>query len=899
MILSGTFKTINDDNSYTVTIGDSGTSVTITDPIEYNYANPPSTGMMFGPDPVEISCDRQDLTKRIIISQATIKLMSDSNLTSYLFAANNRSIPVTITRVQSNETAFFGYVDPLQFDQGYASPWEEIQISATDPLGALQDLTIGDLNGYNAAQERTPWEILTACLNTAGVSSITRNMNDIVYNAMTGTHLQMSVFFGSADGVDEDSYMTLYETLEEICKYFNLYISYYGGEAHVISTVNFSPTPNAITSFKTKATDSSTSISVDDVYSQVNVKCEIEPVPDIVTGITSSDYLYSDFNDYTEYMTELVATGEGKSAYNGFNELLTLGTTDYHRDDKSYGYALDNFVYIKKNDAWDFGPNGYTTLNFPKQVDYLIWLKEHPGKAMLVGFGRGAKRNMEDNSELASIDIDDNLVISICGQYYNTTSGANSMGTQIQNNNPICQYNSLSSAILSPPDAQVTNYLCITGNIFLNPLQPLTGPYPSDSGQIVGNWPWNKDNDTNNRAKLTNTIAMCTGNQGNYYLHTVPSTVNDDGQYYQQRWVTGSQGRTGIQAYGIYGNLDNSKNHMCSFQYNQFGDREDNISKLPILACSFCVGDAPAAGQTDTRKYCVERLDLGSEGMGKFEWHTLAECTTLGIEPYFTIGIDPKIGDSIIGQRHKIQRNNNYQHNLGVNGTAIPIKKSDALAGAIEFKILGPYNAVWDEVTRTKASFWNHSNVMTASKVILQNVQSIMISDFKIEAKSDNGMISEAKSNVDNDLIYASDMNPTYIDKLEESVKICTPLTLQECSQWGIKYQVSNSYVYNADDTPFFGFGENNVKPERCLVDYYYLEYNTPAKMLSTQMKADSFTNGLVGQKLTGDMMESYFTGIYSGDNGAYRMMKYNTSLKYKKTNVTFREYRTYNHTQI
>ena len=38
----------------------------------------------------------------------------------------------------------------LQFNQGYAYTWEPVQVTATDPLGALEQLNVGDLTNIDA-----------------------------------------------------------------------------------------------------------------------------------------------------------------------------------------------------------------------------------------------------------------------------------------------------------------------------------------------------------------------------------------------------------------------------------------------------------------------------------------------------------------------------------------------------------------------------------------------------------------------------------------------------------------------------------------------------------------------------------------------------------------------------
>ena len=303
-------------------------------------------------------------------------------------------------------------------------------------------------------------------------------------------------------------------------------------------------------------------------------------------------------------------------------------------------------------------------------------------------------------------------------------------------------------------------------------------------------------------------------------------------------------------------------------------------------------------------KYCVELLNEGQEGVGKFVWLTESECNSKGIPPVFTIGINPKPDDKIIGQSFSIQNNVNYMLGINKTGTGIPIKASDKLAGEISFKILGPYNTVWNEISKHTHHSWiffEKTKWSSTQYYVLQYIQSIMISNLKIETVSDNGLINEKATNVDNDLVYASDMNPSYIEKLEEDLKICTPLTLEECKKYGVKYQISNSYIYKTDNNPFYGFavGDSFTKPEECLVDYYYKEYCTPAKMITTSLKSASLPNGVNGTGLNYEMMKAYITGVYPSDSSPYRIMSYETSLKEKTIQLTLREYKTQGDKQI
>ena len=342
---------------------------------------------------------------------------------------------------------------------------------------------------------------------------------------------------------------------------------------------------------------------------------------------------------------------------------------------------------------------------------------------------------------------------------------------------------------------------------------------------------------------------------------------------------------------------------MLKYKYTSYsgysGDETDVISKLPILACQLKVGD----------KWCVERLDLGEKGQGVYEWYTLDEWKTKtqlyqkGYDkPYFTIGIDPKTDDMIVGHSYAIQNNIKYTMNVDGSGTAIPIKISDKLNGVPEFTILGPINQMWNEIERIHPSFWRHTSWKDHKFWTLELLDSILVSDLKIELKSDNALFSSKMTTADNDLMYASEMNPKYQDTLEFDLKICTPLTMEECQEKGIKYQQSNSYVLTTNDDPFYGWGsgQKKIKPEELLIDYFYKQYNEPARKLNFCVDNGWAFGGetLTGHYLGfGTILSQYvvrmnFPGI-SGTNNYY-CMSMDWSLKNKTNEMTVREMLSY-----
>ena len=935
MKFQGTFNTLENTNSYKVEIGD-GLIKEIIDPTEIAGEIAESAEyIMFDADPVNITCKRQNLNKRIIISQCEVNLISNMDLTDYLFVPTNRSVPLKITEVTDPNKVkhvFFGYVDPLQFSQGFAHSYEQISITATDPLGALEDLTIDKLTGVNIDTEKTPYELIALILNKVGVSDIMGlndqaeyHINSEVIRCLKETKLQCKIFFGD----DKDDYKSLYDVLETICTYFNLYVAMKDNDTALFScTVNNALNRVDLSPFRNKVTDDSTSIGMDDVYTQVQLTCNIEPVEELVESFTDKDKLYSDYANEEHYMTEMWSqvTDEDRNnilSWVGFYHLVhsTVDPNWRWTPDQwewEWCYTSDNYVYVLRNDAWDFGSgvnknyieymggSATTPMNREHQYDLLYWLAQEPCRAALVGFKKAQPVQIVNTTDTSTqkADLEKWLVISLMG--HGTTDGSefSKYEQAIYNHKPICTYTNMSSNILSPVDEETTNYIVVSGTMLLNPLQPL-------SARDWGDDMWSKVNHT-----FQNTVdGWTTLNVFDWGGHLNQTGIDSQWMYYQQKWDKAIN-----QLGGVYGFLSNNANKALKYDYSAPDDRTDKISKLPLLACQLTVGEGTS------KKYCLEKLWLGEEGINQFMWATDWEIQQLeqqqinaGLSTddpnfyhlvgneYFTIGIDPKIDDCIVGQKYQFS-SNSVKLGLDKEGMCIPVKASDNLSGKVEFKIIGPYNAAFNNYgyVNIKVSPWDYSTVwLSNKKSVLANAQSMMIGDFKIELTSDNGGRNELNTTKDNDLVYYSNTDPTYLEPEELSVDICTPLTTEECQTYGIKIQNSNSYVYWNGGTPFRGFtsGQNTVKPEHCLVDYLYKEECSPSRIFETQVKANTFANGIYGNALNSDMLLNYYTGLPVtrgvGQNLNFRIMSYEQDLKYKTIDIQFRENKTVTNEQI
>lgn len=947
-VYTGNFKSVStygDPLTYNVRIeipSQTNETITITDPKEATDLDEPL--VMFGENPVFIDVDRGDLTKHIVVGQATINLVTNINLTQDLFASNNQLIEVTITQLADDPDEdliiFYGYVDPLQFEEPMAHKWSEIEITATDQLGRLSVLSVRDV--YNSIPGYvTFYDFLTRVLYLLGITYIGWvEIPEFVSDAIHNAKFNMSRFWGDS----EDNASMCSDIYEEICKYLNLYV-YMGSEnVYFHTTVNQNLSETNISHFDEIAADESTSISVDDVYSQINITCDIEPPPSPLISFTNKDQLKSIFQHQEKYMSEIVSVGEGERAFKTFYQLVHLYWFYDHVDpsDSRYdtwldsimslitwdkSYTVDHFCYVLENRAYDFGTNGYTNQTFydsnEDQRQVLAWLASNRFKGALIGYGKGNKieKSVTDNSPQSTIKLENWLVISTNGRLDDSTQKAQEIATQLEalKNDPICKYTGIeTTAALSPTSPEVTNYLIITGSILLNPLQYKTG------------WSWSTplekiDHTWNDVARLYNDSLSFNPAPyyREYYKHTVPHPDNEDGAYYAQKWYWGDPSVVDETAHdkypnGIYGYLDNSTNQDLKYEYNSSRDATDKISKLPIIACKLKIHNSDS---NVPDKYCVERLDRGEDGVGVYEWLTDSDIATINanlpqdnqLGPYFTIGIDPKIGDYIIGQTFSIQNNIDYTMGLDTSGTAIPIRYDDYLAGTVEFEIIGPYNLIYEETTHSthnKFLFWKCEHWDINSINVLEHIQNIMIKDLKIEVKSDNGLVSSLALEEDNDLVYASDENPDYIEKLEVDLKICSGLTAQECADFHIKNETSQSYVLNTDNSYFRGFYDSSdfdyVKPEHCMLDYLYKEYNLPAKILDTKIHTNRYFSLEYGNAFTYEMMEYCYKGIYPYNGiyvmpgtGYYMIMKYSTNLKMQTSEISIREAKARDNIQI
>ena len=222
----------------------------------------------------------------------------------------------------------------------------------------------------------------------------------------------------------------------------------------------------------------------------------------------------------------------------------------------------------------------------------------------------------KDNSPTSKIDMSSYLFISINGNGDDSETNHSPSDQTLQNRSGMIEYiGNSSGGVFSPTDNVTTNYLVFSGKLCLMPIQKETDKFST---------------------LLNNDI-------GSYLYKTVPSDNNKKGRYYTRKWYTSKD--TYLNAISLHPWTKDKANHDLQYNYTSKGDSTDKFCKLPVLECELLIGN----------KRLIE-TNIDVYGNSTFKW------VEIGKEPIidgdkvttFSLGINPKIGDKIIGDEFAI-----------------------------------------------------------------------------------------------------------------------------------------------------------------------------------------------------------------------------------------------------
>lgn len=798
-------------------------------------------GLFFSGSPISIETDIDDTFQTIIRRSATINLVTSDYIGDKLFANNSRNIKVNIYK--EDLCIYAGFVEPNTFSQPFANGLEEFTINTTDALTTLQYYNYGDvtlktyLKAKKDAKVKTFKDMLDQMLGdildidivngTGGViyydlsKGITKGKESTIFNDCSMSELYLL-------GDEADDVWTNEDVLEQMLQYLNLHIIQDGLDYYIFDWNSIKnrrtnwqnmtlravtlQNPSVIEMTSEMHSSNDTNLSVADVYNQVSVKCKLEDQEDVIKSPMDSDSLSSLYNGKQKYMTEYISEGEGVRANNAFFDMIHDRATTYDgcRTVDWYLQAMynRNWNFITPNgditDLCEFGNNMY--INQWKLPKYL---KDNQLVPSLFRMGSVEKKpNTTDNSPTSKIDMSSYLFISINGNGDDTETNHSPSDQTLQNRSGMIEYiGNSSGGVFSPTDDVTTNYLVFSGKLCLMPIQKETDKFST----------------------------LLNYDKGSYWHKTVPSDNNGDGRYYTRKWYNQTSPSDEATSY-IEGALSlhpwtkDKANHQLQYNYTSKGDSTDKFSKLPVLECELIIGN---------KRLIETNIDI--YGNSTFKW------VEIGKEPIidgdkittFSLGINPKIGDKIIGDEFSIQNNISYTMNLETEGTAIPITKADALSGAVVFRILGPINLTWNDITKRHKTWFRHTKWYNNTKFVLSHLENIIIKDFECKVYSDQ---AGNDSDEDNDLIYMSNETDKFVNKKDDTeFKFITQLSSAECVQKGIKNSINLNAVINTNTrTPlesiYNATTNETAKPEEHYINQYYLAYSKPKLIMETDL---------------------------------------------------------------
>ena len=857
-------------------------------------------GLFFGDTPIVITQELDDTFEPIIRKSATINLVTKNYLGNELFSYNARDIEITISK--GNNILFWGYVEPNSFNQPFIG-LDEFSLTAVDYLCTLdyfnyKNVTVNDYDTKKATADNISFrDIISTILPTNkniyyDISrGLTSNRTNYIFDDLSISEMVMY-------GKDADDIWTQKDTLESMLRYLNLHIIQWGDNFYIFdwdtiknqrrtwynlrSKAIVSIIPNVINIDKDTFAANDTNITISDVYNQISVKCDLEEQDTLIESPLNKDSLNSLYSGKQLYMTEYISEGSGDSASGAFNNIVRGQSTNY-KDSK----VVHWYMQVMTNPNWKLNTSNGTidnlfesdSLGYVNQWKVPKYLRDNSCTPALIRMGSYEIKQGEstDNSPISKVDMKDYLFISVNGNETSSETEHLPSDATLRDKAPIIEYVSNNSGgVFSPTDNNTTNYLVFSGKILLQPIQ-----YESSTttANKLNNY---ADIYTNGVHKTEGTKAQRPNyDEGNglYLSNLVKSDNNDEGRYYTRKFYNQYRPSDEVSTYLSAPSLQpwttDKSAHGYKFNYSAKGDGSDKFSKLPILECELIIGN----------KRLIE-TNIDEYGNSTFEWVTVGQEPSETVDGVsykittFSLGINPKINDYIIGDEFNIQNTIKYQMNLDAEGTAIPIKRSDKLSGKVQFKILGAVNTLWNDVTRRHPSFWRHTKWYDNSRFILAHTENIIIKDFECKVYSDNGLIENSG---DNELVYMSAETNNFINKKDDiEFKFITQLSSAECLEKGIKSTVNlNSVISTSESLPITNIYNSNTnetaKAEEHYINQYYLAYSTPKILLQTTVHK----NNLVPNDIY------KWTTL---NNKTFFIMSSETDLKYNRATLTLKE---------
>ena len=759
---------------------------------------------------------------------------------------------------------FSGWLEPRTLTQPFNDVYDDLSLQCVDSLSAMQYSNYKDVNNtttYTAAAEkagmRTFKDLLTETLSkgtdggsynvwwdSSRATEITETTDGNVFDNLRVSDM---AFLGES----ADDTVTYLDVAEAVLKYLDLHIVQYGRDFYVFSwdtmragTTSWSLLISSGEGESQSAqlpgcTGVSTALSasnVEDTDTQIDVQEIFNQLCLTVSPKGSDTALWSPLDSTGKipamgarqyYCTEYAADGEGVKAARAFFSLVK-NHTDNGFDSQVW---KDYLVRVMRNVYWKIGSGSgvgtavtdwATDEGFIYPEDVTDKLGSSLGALLLQVGSVDHKPGTGDTSKQSSISMTDELVISVNGNGNDTSPYPTD--TDIQQSMPLMSYvggdatSSYSPNVADGTDGSYHNYLVIDGTIALAPLMPTA--FEVEKVRKYAN-----DSDFTDRYAYENGYSPIPGlNKG--LPNISASRVNGEGRYLAFEWW-----KQGKQTGTRKGWIPYTEDGAQLYEYKTASGK-DEVDKVDILWCMLRIGD----------KVLVEdKTKNGS--VDAFSWQAykeLSECadTDEYLEQTFTIGINPKIGDKLIGQDFDIGTNFDYTTNIDAEkGMAIPLPYDAKLHGSMTFQVLGIDNPVWADyhVTRHKTMF-RHTKYGTDNIPLMAHVSSVIIKNFSVKIYSD------VENGGEEDIVYMSRTSHKFYNKKDDlEMKIHSGFTSDEISRYGLSGKLMYTTVCGKDGLAVTSITNNitgvSAKAEKLYVDAYYKELSKPRVVLTQNMQ--------------------------------------------------------------
>lgn len=821
----------------------------------------------FTDDPVEISDEANDTLDVLLCRSATVRLLC-RNFVPDFFCASCRDATVAVT--VDDVCVFAGFIEPQTYSQGYNELYDEVELNCIDALSALQYSKYKDVGSSSvdysdvksSAGQLTFLDLVTSilqpvvsCFSSAvphiyfdGSKRLTQG-DTSYYSVWNGISVNELLFLGD----EEDDVWQQDAVLEEVLRYLDLHIVQDGKDFYVFSwsavkqggsrqwvdllgnNTDIKTTTGQTVEISTaNVADTDTKISIGEVYNQLLLTDSIESMDTVIESPLADDSLTSPFTGKQLYLTEFVGTDREAT------EKMIKGQATTNENCKE----TDWYMQMMMPANWKLYYDGVNTIDkllkvnaFGQYYDQWLmaeYLRKHSCVPCIFSMGSvSRKASATDNSPVANISMSNYLYISINGNEDDGDTTATPTDDTIKSHSPMLEYTgNTSGGVFSPSDENTTNYLVFSGKMLIQSVV-----YESSSKRATRTNSY-QDIRSNGLAEggtglLPSFDPASTLLSNILNNNKVKSTeFTDKGRFYSRRFYSymfpsGSLEHSSSYITGVQPWTSDKGGQGYKYNYSQKRDGTDKMKKLPILECELIIGD----------KRLVE-TDMDEYGNSTFKWYTVGQEPQVidgDGETYrlttFSLGVNPAIGDYIIGTEFDIQNTVDYKMNLDVEGTAIPIKMEDKVSGSVIFRILGPVNSIWNDITKRHRSFWRHAKYTENARSVLAHTENIIIKDFECKVVSDNGLLT---SGGDNDIVYMSDTDEAYVNKKDDlEFKICSALTTEECNSLGVANTVALSTALDVSTGVGLLAISDSVqgvegKPEQLYVDAYYREYHKP-----------------------------------------------------------------------